>query len=390
MISIEQAEQILDKQTFRPEVEEVPLMESMGRVLGRDVVSSIHMPPFDKSAMDGYAIISTDHSPRYQVIETIAAGSVPQKTVQKGQCAKIMTGAMLPPGADRVVKVEVTQEKDGCMSLTGEDPNLNICYLGEDIKPGAMVLDRGHLIRPPEVGIIASMGMDRVPVYKKPLVGIVTTGDEIVAPGQELGKGQIYNSNAYSIAAQVMRTGADVTFAGIVEDHKTSLAESLSQLLDRVQMVLISGGVSMGDYDYVPGILKEIGVQLHFYKVAVKPGKPTVFGTRGNTVVFGLPGNPVSTFTIFEIFARKILYRLMGHEYTPVMLRGEMKFDYHRKRTERTAYVPVVYNAGGTVETLAYHGSAHLAALARADGLLKVPAGQAAILKGTPVYVRQI
>lgn len=394
MIPIEEAEKILDKilnkRTYRPGTEEVSLMDSLGRVLGQDIVSKINMPPFDKSAMDGYAVISGDGSGAFEIVETIAAGDVPKKTIGKGQCAKIMTGAMLPPGADRVVKVEVTEEKDGYMTITGEDDNVNISYLGEDVKPGDTVLTAGHLIRPQEVGIIASMGFGSVYVAKKPLVGIVTTGSEIVPPGEPLGKGQIYNSNAYSISAQVIRTGAAVRFGGIVGDDKESIKEMIGGLLEECQMVLISGGVSAGDFDFVPGILKDLGVQLQFYKVAVQPGKPTVFGTRGETLVFGLPGNPVSTFTIFEIFVRRVLYRMMGHEYTPLLLTGVMKKDFRRRRTERTAYVPVEYCSDGTVSPLEYHGSAHLNALASANALLKIPAGIDGVSKGSTVHVRQI
>ncbi len=390
MIPIEEAEKILDKITYRPGTEEVSLMDSLGRVLGRDIVSKINMPPFDKSAMDGYALISGDDSERFEVMEIIAAGDIPKKPISNGQCAKIMTGAMLPPGADRVVKVEITEEKDGYMYLTGEDDNVNVCLLGEDVKPGDVLLNAGHLIRPPEVGVIASMGFDTVTVYKKPNVGIVTTGSEIVPPGEPLRKGQIYNSNAYSISAQVLRTGAGVTLAGIVGDDKKSIKEKISKLLDECHMILVSGGVSMGDYDFVPGILKDLGFRLYFDKVAIQPGKPTVFGTRGETLVFGMPGNPVSTFTIFEVFVRKVLYRLMGHEYTPLLLKGVMKTDFKRKRIERTAYVPVKYYNEGTVEPLEYHGSAHLDALSSANALLKVPAGVNRISEGSVVHVRQI
>ncbi len=390
MIPVEEAEKILNKITYRPETEEVALMDSLDRVLGQNIFSAINMPPFDKSAMDGYAVASNDDSKKFEIVEVIAAGNVPQKAVGKGQCSKIMTGAMLPPGADKVIKKEVTEEKDGCMVLTGDDRNFNICYLGEDVRPGDVVLKKGHLIRPPEVGIIASMGLSSFQVYKKPRVGIITTGSEIVSPGQRLRKGQIYNSNAYSISAQAIQTGAEVTFAGIVKDDKTCIKEKISNLLAECQMVLISGGVSVGDYDFVPGILKDSGVKLHFDNVAIQPGKPTVFGTRGSTLVFGLPGNPVSTFTIFEVFVKPVLYKLMGYDYTPLLLKGVMKKDFKRKRSVRTAFVPVRYNNDGFVEPMEYHGSAHLTALPQANALLKVPTGEYELLKGSVVYVRQI
>lgn len=393
MIPIEEAERIVDEITRQPNAlptEKVPLMNSLGRVLGQDIVSTISMPPFDKSAMDGYAVASDDDSNRFEIVETIAAGHVPQKSIAKGQCAKIMTGAMLPPGADKVIKREVTEEKDGLMFLTGEDKNNNICYLGEDVKPGDVVLQAGSLIRPAEVGVIASMGLNYVRVYEKPKVGIITTGSEIVTPGQPLAKGQVYNSNAYSIAAQATRTGADIIIAGIVHDDKEHIREKIAELLKHTQMVLISGGVSVGDYDFVPGILKDLGVRLHFEEIAVQPGKPTVFGTWNDVLVFGLPGNPVSTFIIFEILVKKALYRLMGHEYTPLFLKGLMKKEFRRKRAERTFFVPVKYDNEGFVEPVEYHGSAHLTALPQANALLTVPMGVHEVTEGSVVYVRQI
>jgi molybdopterin molybdotransferase len=390
MIPIEEAEKILNDITYRPETEEVSLMDSLGRVLGRDIVSRISMPPFNKSAMDGYAIRSDDDSKTFKIVEIIAAGSVPVKTINKGECAKIMTGAMVPSGADRVIKVEVTDEKDGHMTITREDKRVNICYLGEDVKPGDVILKAGHLVRPPEVGIIASMGLNSLNVYKRPLVGIVTTGSEIKEPGRELEQGQIYNSNAYSISAQVLQTGAQVKYEGIVSDRIESMSQKIQTLLSGTQMVLISGGVSMGEYDYVPQILADLGVQLHFDKVAIQPGKPTVFGTRANTLVFGMPGNPVSTFIVFEVFVKPVLYRTMGLNYTPSIIKGVMNKDFKRKRTVRTAYIPVRFNEENQVEPVEYHGSAHLTALSTANGLLKVPRGVRQVLKGSTVYVRQI
>jgi len=390
MIPIEEAEKILNNITCRPETEEVPLMDSLGRVLAQDIVSGMSMPPFNKSAMDGYALSSSDSSKKFKIVEVIAAGSVPSRKINKGECAKIMTGAMVPQGADQVIKIEVTEEKDGYMIVTDEDKNVNICYLGEDVKPGDMVLKSGCVIRPPEVGIIASMGLDRLKVYKKTIVGIITTGSEIKEPGQKLESGQIYNSNAYSISAQVLQTGAQVKYAGIVGDDIESIGREIENLLSETQMVLISGGVSMGDYDYVPQILKSLGVQLHFDKVAIQPGKPTVFGTRADLLIFGMPGNPVSTFTIFEVFVKPVLYKTMGFTYTPPVVKGIMSKDFKRKRTVRTAYVPVRCNRVGEVEPVEYHGSAHLSALSEANGLLKVPRGVREVLKGSTVYVRQI
>ncbi|MCK4761496.1 MAG: molybdopterin molybdotransferase MoeA [Candidatus Aminicenantes bacterium] len=389
MIQVEDAEKILNKIEIKPAIEEVPLLEALGRVLAGDVVSKIDMPPFDKSAMDGFAFSSSDKSPAYKIVETIAAGDIPQKELKKGECAKIMTGAMLPKGADRVIKREITAEEDGFMTILEEEKTLNVCHKGEDVKTGDLILSSGALIRPQETAIIASMGRAAVPVYKKPLVGILTTGSEIVEPGGELRQGQIYNSNAYSLTAQVRHMGAAVEYGGIALDDKTGIKEQVSRFFEKVDMVIISGGVSMGDFDFVPGILEELGVKLYFQKIAIKPGKPTVFGTKDETVFFGLPGNPVSTFVVFEIFVKPFLYRMMGFSYEPFFIEAMMKQDYKRKKSARTAFLPVMYR-DGFVETVEYHGSAHLYALSQANALLKVPAGQDRVLKGSTVYVRQV
>jgi molybdopterin molybdotransferase len=390
MITFEEADKIVKQIAYKPEIEEIQTIDSLGRVLAQYIISKINMPPFDKSAMDGYALASKDNSDKFQILETISAGSLPSKKIKKGQCSKIMTGAKLPPGADKVVMVEKTEEKNGYMKIIEEDARLNICYLGEDIKIGDVILDSGHLIRPQEVGIIASMGLKEVKVFKKPKVGIITTGTEIVEPGFKLNEGQIYNSNSYSLSAQVLETGAEVLHTGIITDNREEIKKTISSLLSETNMILISGGVSMGDYDFVPGVLQRLGVHIHYSKVAIKPGKPTVFGTKNSTVIFGLPGNPVSTFVIFEVFVKQVLYKLMGYNYTPQLLKGKLAEHYRRKRYSRTSFIPVIYKEDGFVEPVKYHGSAHLNSLSEANALLKIPAGVKEVSKGSEVHVRQI
>jgi molybdopterin molybdotransferase len=257
------------------------------------------------------------------------------------------------------------------------------------VKTGDSVLQAGTLIRPQEVAILASLGLASVPVYKKPRVGILATGSEIVEPGRELSSGQIYNSNAYSLSAQLYRVGAEVEYDGIAADDESGITKQVTRLFEKCDVVIISGGVSMGDYDYVPGILEELGVKLYFQKVAIKPGKPTVFGVKDGRFFFGLPGNPVSTFVIFEIFVKPFLYRMMGHDYRPNLIKAVMKHDFKRKKSGRTAFVPVKFG-DGFVEVVEYHGSAHIVALAKANGLLQIPSGINEVLKGTTIDVRQV
>jgi len=387
MISVEEAKKILEGIPVHPVIEEVSVDLALRRVLGRDIVSGINMPPFNKSAMDGYALQSGDASDRFEIIRVIPAGVVPGKKIQKGQCARIMTGGMVPEGADRVVKREVTVEEEGFMRIVAEDRNLNICYRGEDIKTGDVVLKKGVIIRPPEIAVIASMGLAGVAVYRRPAVSIIATGSELVEPGRPLAGGQIYDSNSSSLAAQVMQAGALVKRHGAAVDSPEKIQEAIEQAMHDSDIVLISGGVSAGDFDYVPDVLKDLGFTLLFEKVSIKPGMPTVFGALENHYIFGVPGNPVSSFIIFEVFIRPFLLGMMGRPYIPEIIPGIMKDAFTRKKADRTAYIPVHY-MNGSVRRLAYHGSAHIHALSRANGLLCVPEGVETIPAGSKVDVR--
>ncbi|MBN2442808.1 MAG: molybdopterin molybdotransferase MoeA [Spirochaetales bacterium] len=389
MIQLHDAEVTIKNIPVFPRTETIPLMKGLGRILAEEIVSPLFMPPFHKSAMDGYAIIGTDTSEEYVIKEVIQAGSIPGEKIEKGECAKIMTGAMLPEGADRVVKVEVTEEKAGIMKITAPDPNINICYKGEDIKPGDPVLAAGTRIRPQEIAAAASMGKVKIITYKQPTVGIIATGSELVMPGNPLGPGQIYNSNSFSLAAQVKATGAKVMHHGIVIDTEEAIQEAITSLEQSCDMILLSGGVSMGDYDFVPGVLKKLNVSIHFEKIAVKPGKPTVFGTKERTFYFGVPGNPVSTFVIFTLLIKPLIYRMMGHDYIPLIIKGVLHEPIIRKRANRSSFIPVIYE-NGKINPIAYHGSAHIHALTKANGLINIPRDVFEIPAETEVDVRSI
>ena len=374
MISVEDALAVIGRAKAAPRAERTPLPKALGRVLARDLASRISMPPFDKSAMDGYAIHSRDASESFRIVETISAGAVPSKAVHRGECAKIMTGGMLPRGADLVVRRELAVEDDGRVSFTGRDDGPNVCLKGEDVKPGDVVLKKGALLRPAEIGILASMGAAEVHVFERPAVGIIATGSEIVAPGKRLLPGRIHDSNSFSLAAQAESCGASVRMRRRAADTPAAIRRAVSSALEACRLILVSGGVSAGDFDYVPGVLRGLGVGIVFEQVAVQPGKPTVFGTRGGIVVFGMPGNPVSTFVIFEVFVKPILFRMMGRAFEPLTVAGTLTRALLRRRTGRAAFVPVRI-AGERVERPEYHGSAHIQALAGANGLIYIPAG---------------
>jgi molybdopterin molybdotransferase len=387
MISVEDALAVIGRAKAAPRAERTPLPKALGRVLARDLVSRVSMPPFDKSAMDGYAIHSRDVSGSFRIVETISAGAVPSKAVRTRECAKIMTGGMLPRGADRVVRRELAIEDDGRVRFTGRDDGPNICLRGEDVKPGDIVLKKGALLRPAEIGILASMGAAEVHVFERPAVGIIATGSEIVAPGKRLLQGRIHDSNSFSLAAQAESCGAAVRMRRRAADTPAAIRRAVSSALETCRLILVSGGVSAGDFDYVPGVLRGLGVGIVFEQVAVQPGKPTVFGTRGGIVVFGMPGNPVSTFVIFEVFVKPILFRMMGRAFEPLTVAGTLTRALLRRRTGRAAFVPVRI-AGERVERPEYHGSAHIQALAGANGLVYIPAGSEGYPEGSRVDVR--
>lgn len=389
LISVEEAEGIIAALPVTVHSETVPLLTARNRILAADMHSPFAMPEFDKSAMDGYAYISGDDAPTFRIIETIAAGTPPRLTVTSGTSAKIMTGAMLPAGADRVVKRECTCEENGFMRIIAEDKNRNIRCKGEDLQVGQLVLAKGALLQAAQIALLASLGMAEVPAARPPRVGIITTGSELAEPGSPLGPGQIYNSNYYSLAAQIMALNAAPVALGRVADDAAATVKAIASGLDQCEVLILSGGVSAGDFDYVPAAMNEAGFTLHFKKIAVQPGMPTVFGSRGDKIIFGLPGNPVSTFVIFEIFIKPLLLRLMGHAYQPLLLPAVLTEAYHRSSGARTAFVPVLCRQGRATP-VSYHGSAHLHALSRSNALLRLPAGQLSIPAGSTVDVRYL
>jgi molybdopterin molybdotransferase len=331
VISVEQA---LEKVLEHIEVlgaEEAPILGCLGQVLAEDIFAEINIPPLDNSAMDGYAVRAADtrgasrKSPRIlRVIDTVIAGSIPKTKVEPGTAVRIMTGAPIPKGADAIVKFEDTDQSGGEGSsevgiLAEVTPGQEIRRAGEDIARGALVLKKGTLIRPAEVGVLASLGRSSVKVIRRPVVAILATGDEIVDITQSLPKGKIYNSNSYSLAALVMRYGGIPQILGIASDVEDSLINRLHLGLD-ADMLVTSGGVSLGDYDIVRDVLAKEG-EVVFWRVKQKPGKPLAFGmiralAEGGGVrkipLFGLAGNPVSAMINFELFARPAMLKMMG------------------------------------------------------------------------------
>ena len=390
MIELENALHVVLGTAAVLKAENVVLQQSLGRVLAEDVFSDTDMPPFNKSAVDGYACRRADLAGDLEVIETIPAGHNPSKIIATGTCSKIMTGSPVPEGADIVIMVEDTQETgQNRIRFVREKSGSNICLKAEDVKQGQLVLPKGTLIRPQEMAVMASVGCTNPLVSMKPVVGIISTGDELVEPNETPKFSQIRNSNATQLMAQVMRAGATPEYFGIARDSRESTHNLVSLALTKCDVVLLTGGVSMGDFDFVPGVLKDLGIDLLFESVAVQPGRPTIFGTGNGKYLFGLPGNPVSSFVQFELLVKPLLFAIMGHQFKPVMFTLPMAQAYLRRNTKRKSLLPVVIREN-KVYPVEYHGSAHIHSYIFAEGIVAVEIGKMGIETGELVNVRQI
>lgn len=410
MIDMKDAYKLVIDNSLELEIESVPLREASGRFLSGPVVSPIDSPPFDKSAMDGYAVTvgdETSQSAGFAILETVAAGEVPSKKLVPGSCIKIMTGAMLPENAGKVIRVEYTDESDGVMRVTAPEPYENIIRRGENLKAGDEFIQVKRL-GPGDIGSLAASGIHRVNVRRRLRVGIITTGSELREPGEPLGPGEIYNSSGIQLSTQIAAAGALPVKYGIVPDDADEHAEAVKTGIKECDLLLMTGGVSKGDFDYVPDTLREAGVEIVFHGVKVKPGRPTLFGRRlsagdrDNTFIFGLPGNPVSTYILFEVLVKAFIYRLNGLTYRLPVMQGRLASEIRRRDTERMEFRPVKLTgtevdvhgveavAVRTIEPVRYMGSAHLNALVEADGIVVLEPGLDRIEEGVLIDVRLI
>ena len=391
MLKFEEAYRIVMEASFSMEKENIPYTGSLGRVLAAPVKSDIDMPPWDRSAVDGYACRQDDLGKELAVLETIAAGTPPCHAVTPGKCSRIMTGAIVPDGADYIFMLEESKEVDGNRVIfTGKPGKSNISKRAEDVMKGETILRHGHFIRPQDIAVMAMAGATTVTVGCKVKVGVISTGNELVEPDKAPSQGQIRNSNAWQMLAQIDRAGARGTYYGIATDDEATTLRLIKKAIGENDVVLISGGVSEGDFDFVPSALKSMKLTIHFDQVAVQPGKPLTFCTGERKIVFGLPGNPVSTFVQFELMVRPLLEKMMGSKEEKPVIMLLLGTDFSRKRADRMALIPVRINDEGEAVPIEYHGSAHITALPGAWGIITIPQGQSWIQKGEPVSVRQI
>jgi molybdopterin molybdotransferase len=386
---------VLERAKTLPPLEAAISDIPLGQTLAEDVSSDVDSPPFTKAMMDGYAVRASDVTAVpavLQVVEEVGAGQVPAKPVGKGEATRIMTGAPIPDGADAVVMIERTEtvSPSQVRILAAAKPQQHILARGSEMKSGEVVLRRGARLGPQEFGLLATVGKVSTTIYLKPRVAILTTGNEVVEPPARPGPGQIRNSNGPMLMAQVLRAGGSPRSLGIGRDSMESLRALVTTGLSESDVLILSGGVSAGKYDLVPVVLEELGVTSHFHKVTLKPGKPFLFGTRGEKLVFGLPGNPVSSFVCFELFVRPALRAMSGNTEPgpriaslPIAARFETDND-------RPTYWPAHVEFGPDcmkVRALPWSGSADLRALHGANALLSIPPGRHCFECDSPVLV---
>jgi molybdopterin molybdotransferase len=353
-------------------------------ILAEDVPSDLDMPPYDKAMMDGYAVRTMDLPTGQgilQVVEEITAGQMPRRSIGHGQASRIMTGAALPEGADAVVMVERTRLlDDGRVKIEDRPPHSgqNILYRGREMRQGETVLQQGAVLRPQELGVLATVGLTAVRVIPAPRVAILSTGDEVVEAPDRPGPGQIRNSNGPMLVAQTCRAGGIPRYLGIARDRIDHLRPLVSEGL-QAAILILSGGVSAGKLDLVPGVLREAGVTEHFHKVEMKPGKPVLFGTTADgTLVFGLPGNPVSSLVCFELFVRPAIRRLRGQDDPGTGLVPARLSEDYAYRTDRPTYHPAsleMTSEGWRVRAAPWFGSPDLRGLTRSNAFVVFPAG---------------
>jgi molybdopterin molybdotransferase len=398
MISADEALRIVLDNAAALGVERVNLLSALGRVLAEDVASPRDIPGFDNSAMDGYAVRSADvaaasesNPVRLNVIETVGAGRMPTHRLERGQAARTMTGAPIAEGADAIIQVEKTRGDGTTVEiLAAVEPQNFIRPRGEDLHAGETVLAAGRTLSPADIGTLASLSKSMVEVYRRPRVAIVATGDELIDIDQVPTGAQVVNSSGYALAAAIREAGGEPTILKIARDIPRDIRARLEEALT-FDAMLSTGGVSVGEFDHVKGALDELGLKQLFHGVAQRPGRPLKFGTVGSRLVFGLPGNPVSTMVCFYLYARPALRRMGGGSRTLSLPRVVARCGSDiRTAPNLTEFVRVRLKRGEgelIAEPTGAQGSGIMSSLSRADGLLVGPASAATLKAGTQAVV---
>ena len=398
MITVEEALDTILAQVRVLGTERVDILSSRGRVLAENIISALNVPPLDNSSMDGYAVRAGDvagavpgHPVTLTVIGDLPAGYTARQAVGPGQALRIMTGAPVPEGADTVIMQENTSSQGSAVAIRqGEKAGVNIRRAGEDIKQGALLFPAGTFVRPAHIGIMASIKRAMVSVYQRPRVAILSTGDELVDIDGDLGQGKIVTSNSYSLMSLVAEAGGTPVMLGIARDTKDALRERLLEGL-HADIIISSGGVSVGDYDFVKDVLQELGADMKFWKVLMRPGQPLAFGVIGGRPAFGLPGNPVSAMVSFEQFVRPAMRKMSGYKklFRP-LLEAVAQEDVPAKPGRKFFVRCRLKRVDGAWQatTTGEQGSGILMSMAEASGLMVVPETTGRIKAGDRVMVQ--
>jgi molybdopterin molybdotransferase len=395
LLSVEDARSIVLDSVSPLDTELVPIEAALDRVLAAEVVAAQDVPPFACSAMDGFAIHAGPAGRTLRVVGESRAGAPTDRELQRGEAIRISTGAAVPRGADAVIRQEdVESASEDDVTLAAETtPGENVRHAGEDMRGGETALTAGVSLGVPELGVAVAAGSGELNVARRPRVAIVSTGDELRAPGEPLGPGEIHNSNAVTLAALATRCGALTPIVTRVRDDRSATEETLSGALDEADVLVISGGVSVGPHDHVKPALEALGVEQRFWRVALQPGKPTWFGTRAGKLVFGLPGNPVSAVVTFTLFVRPALAALQGaaHERGP-RATAELGVDVSRNANRDQAMRVRLQREDGVARAFPTgpQGSHVITSLLKADALAVVPMGEGALPAGTTVTLETI
>jgi molybdopterin molybdotransferase len=395
MISIEEAHRILLENLPERRIERIQLQSALGSVVAEDFVATSDIPPFHRSAQDGYAVRAADvqNAPVDLIIagESRAGGAM-QSKLQPGESVAIMTGAPVPEGADAVQMIELCQlagDRQKVRIMKPVQTMENIAPLGSEARTGEIVIPSGHRIGPAELAVLAIFGYSRIRVYRKPSIALLATGDELVEFDQTPGPDQIRNSNTHCLAGQLRYMGLSADYLGIVADDKAKLKKMLLLGLKR-DVLIITGGVSMGEYDFVKNVFQDLKLRILFNKVAIKPGKPTVFARQGDRLIFGLPGNPISTLVTFECFVRPVLGRLCGMKNPELpRIKGRLLADT-RHTPGRTGFMPAwTYweEDGWKVNPFRWKSSADIIGFAKANATYIFPKDRDFLSKGEIVEV---